>query len=592
MRQRPSRAHDVALVASLWLCGCAGEATAGPGASAGVGTTAGGQGAAAGEGGAGGHGAADPGAGGDGGRAVELPDPLGPLAPVNATSTERFETSRACNQCHYASSSDAMHDPVSGEDISPGFQWRSSMMAFAARDPYYLAVVSEELEHAGDGEARRDVEAACLRCHAPAGSEEAHAQGEHLALAHVLTGGSPAANLGRDGVTCSLCHQIEDGGLGTPETFSGAFTIGDDRLIYGPHASPYTQPMEFFLGYTPVQSEHIARSSLCATCHTVITPAPGGGEFVEQATFLEWENSSHAASTSCGGCHLPSVDASGAPITTPIATYPEDLAPRSRYGVHSFVGANAYMLALLGDNIEWTGSTVPASELHAAAERSKAHLATAAILEVAPLEADGDAIVATITIHNQTGHKLPTGYPGRRLWIHLRALGPGGTTAFESGAWDGGGRLIDAGGALLDVTGVIHPHRDVVAPGEVQVWEAVPGDASDAPTHRPLAAIGYLKDDRILPSGWTAAGPWADQTAPVGVAGDASFAPGSDQVKYRIPDGAGVERVEVALVYQTVPPSAVEHLGRVPTPAAVKLTEMIARRPSEAHVIATAERDR
>src|SRR5690606_14139797 len=90
------------------------------------------------------------GGGGSGGAApVELPDPLGPLAPVTATSTDRFETSRACNQCHFAGSSDVMHDPVSGEDLSPGHVWRSSMMAFAARDPYYLAVVSEELEHAG-----------------------------------------------------------------------------------------------------------------------------------------------------------------------------------------------------------------------------------------------------------------------------------------------------------------------------------------------------------------------------------------------------------------------------------------------------------
>ena len=542
--------------------------------------------------GAGASSAGGSGSGGEGGELV-LPDPLGPIAPVSPTSTDRFETSRACNQCHYAGSSSAMKDPVSGEDLSPGYQWQSSMMAFAARDPYYLAVVSEELALAGD--ARAEVEAMCIRCHAPAGSEEARARGEHLSLDELLSGSSDAANLGRDGVACALCHQIEDEALGTAASFSGGFSVGYDRRVYGPHTGPNTQPMEFFLDYTPAYSAHIVESSLCATCHTVVTPITGAdgsklGDFVEQAPFLEWENSSHVGSKPCSTCHLPSTDSAGDSISTPIATYPADLAPRNRYGVHSFVGANAYMLSILGDNLAWTGSEIPEEELYAASERSKAHLATAARLEIAAPTVQGGELVVPITVYNQTGHKLPTGYPGRRLWIHLRALGAGDAVVYESGRWSTDGRILGGDGESIDGVGTLLPHLDEVAPGEVQVWESVPGDLAGKPTHRPLAAASYLKDDRILPSGWSEGGPWASWTKPRGTSGDASFVAGSDRVSYRVPNAAQVQRVEARLVYQTLPPAAFDHLPRGPTPAAVRFSQMVKARPSEVYVVATAER--
>jgi hypothetical protein len=544
--------------------------------------------------GAGASSAGGSGSGGGGGELV-LPEPLGPISPVSPTSTDRFETSRACNQCHYAGSSSAMHDPVTNEDLSPGFQWQSSMMAFAARDPYYLAVVSEELALAGD--AREEVEAVCIRCHAPAGSEEAAARGEHFSFDELLTGTSDAANLGRDGVACVLCHQIEDQGLGTAASFNGGFSVGYDRRVYGPHTGPNTQPMEFFLDYTPAYSAHIIESSLCATCHTVVTPITGAngtkvGDFVEQAPFLEWENSSHVGSKPCSTCHLPSTDSAGDSISTPIATYPADLAPRGRYGVHSFVGANAYMLSILGDNLAWTGSEIPKEELYAAAERSKEHLATAARIELAAPTVEGSELVVPITVHNQTGHKLPTGYPGRRLWIHLRALGEGDAVVYESGRWNDEGRILGADGEPIDGVGSLLPHLDVVAPGEVQVWESVPGDLAGIPTHRPLAATSYLKDDRILPTGWAEGGPWAEWTAPRGVSGDTSFVAGSDGVSYRVPNTTQIRRIEARLVYQTLPPAAFDHLARVPTPAAVRFSRMVSARPSEVYVVATAERDR
>lgn len=524
---------------------------------------------------------------GGGGAQVELPPPLGPIAPVAPTDTDRFRASGACNQCHLAGDGPLMRDPITDEDLSPGGQWRASMMALAARDPFYLAVLSEQLQLADDREA---VEAVCLRCHAPAGSEEALQVGAHLGLDELLTGSSAPANLGRDGVTCSLCHQIAEDNLGEVESFTGGFEVGFSRQMFGPHEGPRTDPMEFFVEYTPTYSEHIGSSELCATCHTVIIPVLDGGDhvgdFVEQAPYFEWLNSS-LGSTPCRSCHLPVVDSSGAPLATPIATYPESLPTREPFGVHSFEGANAYMLQVLAEDVAWTGSDVTSAELTAAAARSVRHLETAATLDVsASPSAEGHEIA--VLVENQTAHKLPTGYPGRRLWLHVVAKDDAGAPVFESGAWNDEGEIVDGAGLSLEPEEGFLPHVDVVSSeSQVALWESVPGDWAGAPTYVPLAAVAYVKDNRILPDGWEDDGPYTDWTHTVGVSGDPSFGPGRDQVRFDVP--ASAASVEVELVYQTMPPTLRQHLAKVPTPAAVRLTQMAAGVSPAPIVIARAE---
>src|SRR6185295_8350325 len=42
----------------------------------------------------------------------------------------------------------------------------------------------------------------------------------------------------------------------------------------------------------------------------------------------------------------------------------------------------------------------------------------------------------TVRVTNESGHKLPTGYPeGRRMWLHVRALDAGRNVVFESGRY-------------------------------------------------------------------------------------------------------------------------------------------------------------
>ena len=77
------------------------------------------------------------------------PAPLPPLPPPAPADTERFADSARCGQCHTAGDGDQLRDGA-GRDVSPVALWRTSMMALAARDTMYLAVVSDELADAAD----------------------------------------------------------------------------------------------------------------------------------------------------------------------------------------------------------------------------------------------------------------------------------------------------------------------------------------------------------------------------------------------------------------------------------------------------------
>ena len=515
---------------------------------------------------------------------VELPPPLDPLPAPASVTTDRFATSDRCAQCHTASAESSAMKDAAGRDVSPVALWRPSMMALAARDPFYLAVFSHELAlHEG---ATTAIERTCARCHAPAASLEHEQTGGHLDFGTLVSGDTPQAHLGRDGVTCSMCHQIADQGLGNSSSFTGGFEVGYDREIFGPHQGPHVDPMQFFVGYTPAFAKHITESAVCATCHTVIVRpvdddgVPTGSEVIEQAPYLEWRNSDYndeaggAKATACTACHLPTADEDGNPIVTRIARTGEPISERSPYGRHILVGGNAYMLRLLDDNESWASTGLGPGELEEAAERVEAHLDQAVTLSIVSALRDGEQLEVDVSLVNRAGHKFPTGYPTRRAWIHLRVT-QGATVLFESGAFDESGALVD-GTTRLDDAGTILPHRDTVTTSsQVAIYEAILVDAAGAPTHLALGADRYDKDNRLLPSGWSSTHPLADLIGPIGTDGDGDFVAGGDVVHYRIDDlPAGALEVEAVLRYQSIPPATIDTLSEVPTPAAVRFSQM------------------
>ena len=100
-------------------------------------------------------------------------------------------------------------------------------------------------------------------------SVEAEMAGTAPSRKRFLHGKSTLAGLASDGVSCTVCHQIPSDDLGTDESFSGHFRIGDEGKIFGPHARPFFMPMYRHTGYRATESSHVRESALCAACHTL-----------------------------------------------------------------------------------------------------------------------------------------------------------------------------------------------------------------------------------------------------------------------------------------------------------------------------------
>lgn len=494
--------------------------------------------------------------------------------------------SSQCARCHSNSPfTDALRDGA-GRPVAPYDLWRGSMMANSGRDPFWRAVVSAEIAHTPSKKAL--IEEKCTRCHTPMVRPVAESPpGRTLA---VLDGDDDRARLARDGVSCTVCHRIAPDDLGTPASFTGRFTLEKDAFLYGPHSAPIPGPMPMFTGYTPAFGAQIGRSALCATCHTLITHAlePDGRDtgkvHHEQVPYLEWRNSvfndevdyPEPEAASCQACHLPTTDVDGDPIHAAIARNPRGgsfpfVAPRQPFGRHVLVGGNTLIPQILRDNRE-LGPTAPDAAfdatIAAARDQLRHRTATLAIADVS--RADGVASFA-VTVANRAGHKLPTAYPSRRVWLRVVVRDADGTIVFRSGDFDEAGRLVDGTGAVLAserVGGPIEPHHRVIEREDrVQIYESVMAGVDGKATFTLLRAAGFVKDNRLLPRGWEPDGPHAAETAPVGVAGDRDFADGGDTIRYRVRVvGAAPHRVEATLYYTVLSPRHAAELFEVDTP--------------------------
>ena len=79
-------------------------------------------------------------------------------------------------------------------------------------------------------------------------------------------------------------------------------------------------------------------------------------------------------------------------------------------------------------------------------------------------------------------------------------------------------------------------------------------DQAGSPTTGLLHAVGYLKDNRLLPNGFPKSSANADIAVRGAATGDEDFVAGGDKVRYRIDLGAarGPIDIEVELLYQSV----------------------------------------
>ena len=535
-----------------------------------------------------------------------------------------FSAATACSDCHRASADQdpslpaVMRDPLqdNGADISPYTQWRHSVMAHALDDPYYRATVEDEATVlpalAGF------IEDKCLTCHAPMAHTNAHQTGVDLAqdASCTLPDGcyrldtAEVQDHAREGTSCTLCHQIRDEGLGSDDSFSGGYKIaaaGDtgDFTIYGPYQNPHQGGANSMMnrsGYTPVYGQQVTGSAHCATCHTLYTPVieidtgtATDGEFLEQGAFLEWQNSVYVTGAreaqECQDCHMP--DPAPGAYSTRISVLPDgsvnEIWPeRMPFFTHSMVGGNTYLLELLRDyraalGIE--GSTsVDGFNQQISLTRDLLQTATAT-LAITDVQALNGELEISVRITNHSGHKLPTGFPSRRMWIHLAVTDPSNRLIFASGAPDAAGEISTDTARLaadcmapvkppgFDSSACYEPHRDSIdAASQIAIYETALADTNDDITHILLYADHYLKDNRIPPEGFTnnRADVIEPQTRPAGIGNDADFnrdangeGSSTDTVHYRVPmtDTNGRYTVDAQLLYQAIQPAFVHGLS-------------------------------
>jgi len=479
-----------------------------------------------------------------------------PGAPV-------FETSDQCQACH-----NGLATPR-GADASIGFAWRASMMANAARDPYWQAGVRREITQHPTAAAA--IEHECSACHMPMMRYEAKAAGRRGGVfAHlpIAAGGPRAHAIAADGVSCTACHQATPEKLGTRESFNAGFvvaapTASGDRIAYGPFdVKPgLASVMRSATGFVPMQGAHMQSSDLCATCHTLFTHSlgPDGtvvGELPEQVPYLEWRHSRYATEKSCQDCHMKTV-----PEAMPIASILGE--PRQGFRQHDFRGSNFFMPRLLNKYRHDLGVTALPQELDAAALLAEEFLRDeAATLTVEAPRIEGGRLTADITVENRGGHKLPTAYPSRRAWLHIAVKDARGALVFESGRLEPSGRIR---GNDNDEDGTRYEahHDEIASPDQVQVYEPILGDPAGAVTTGLIAAVKYLKDNRILPHGFDKATASRDIAVAGQAASDPNFTGGSDRVRLNAPVGgaAGPFTVEVELLYQPIGYRWAQNLG-------------------------------
>lgn len=459
----------------------------------------------------------------------------------------------ACDGCH--GSYDMFTEQL--------FGWQGGMMSHASRDPLFRAAMSVANQDAPDS---GDL---CLRCHFPAG---------WLRGRSIPTDGSQMLPIDAHGVSCEICHYLVDpfyepgvsppidadilAGLTDPPTQSGNGMYVIDP--YGTRRGPFTDAnaAHDFL-YSPFHRE----AALCGTCHDVSNPAfekDGSGNYVPNAfntpagnfsanhllpverTYSEWLHSAYNSPTGiyapqfggnrefvrvCQDCHMRAITGYGCSLAgTPL---------RSDLPAHDQAGGSTWMLARLP---ELFPNEVNANAVVVGIGRAQYMLQNAAEMEVLQ---QGDQL--QVTVINNTGHKLPTGYPeGRRIWINVKFFDAGMALIAESAAYNA------ATGVLTeDPTAKVYETK----PGLDGITAPLVGEP-EGPSFHFVLNNKIWKDNRIPPRGFTNAA-FADfGGAPVG----ATYADGQywDVTSYTIPPGA--VRAEVRLYYQSMSREFIEFL--------------------------------
>ncbi len=556
----------------------------------------------------------------------------GPIQPIPGVTTDRsvaqahrqFVSSDQCMSCHAGDSSPFgpnMFFPNEGKDgvdVSPFAEWSWSMMGLAGRDPIFHAQLETEVAtHPAQGQLTPEsIQDLCFSCHGVMGQRQLKLDDPHanFTQSQSLDPDDPYGKLARDGVSCALCHQIEDNRhVPLVDVQTGRFNLnprnGQGQLVLnGPFEEPRTMPMGKSLNAEPVHNGFISTSRMCASCHTVFLPVLDAQNNVvksryEQSTYLEWLNSSFRddgpAPRSCQECHMPdtafgqmlnnfkiaNIQDQDYPVTSNLS--PLNLitmVKRPGYRRHVLLGINQFGLeffqhfpALLGiSKVNFMSGTSDGltRAIHNSQELARSQTAQ---VELSGAQRAGNLLSAQVRVTNLTGHRFPSGVGFRRAFLLFEVRDGAGQVVWASGRTNSVGVIVGPDGQALPsefneidpATGKqsFQPHHQVITQeGQVQVFEEIVADLQGTFSTSFLNRATTVKDNRLMPLGWTFSGPpgfapaFAEATSPVGgAANDADFTDGtgSDTLTYQatLPAGAvGPFSVRAELFYQAIPP--------------------------------------
>lgn len=468
----------------------------------------------------------------------------------------------------------------------------------------------------------------------------------------------PYGTLAREGISCAICHHIDkaseadikgwnppSGWLTDPSqrelayslfhNTTGRFVRGPADRFFGPFKNVAEKPMERTLGVKPAYHAFIQNSQLCGTCHTINLPNIGATEHefpvldaaetnpafqeyahsIEQATFLEWQNSVFAQApddpdsrfASCQDCHMPSGFESldGTinlkQITTQIAAiqdvnFPQaanrlpnqdiDIPLRDNYRRHEHVGLNVFLLEMFDQFPEILG--VAKTDYMTSADNGvdiaienmirQAQQSTVS-LQISDLSITDNQLKATVAIRNLTGHRFPSGVAFRRAFVEFLLLDKG-QVIWGSGRTNKVGVIVDGEGnplitEFLPDKDSYQPHYQVITQqDQVQIYEELNQNAAYEFTTSFVHRVHDIKDNRLLPDGWRDSAHFKDQgeilfeffeaTDPHAVGDDPDYQDqgsdfkGGDRLIYQIELPADIDTsqlsVRASLYSQAIPP--------------------------------------
>lgn len=450
------------------------------------------------------------------------------------------------------------------QHVEAWHNWGGSMMGQAARDPLFwacVAIAEQDAPSVGD---------LCIRCHSPGGWQEGRS---------VDTSGGQLTAKDRHGVQCDFCHRMVDHnyipGVSPIEDLAVLDNIDPLPLQYGGgqfindpvpiRRGPYE---DLVASHASLESPFHRSSDLCGVCHDVsnpvfirigpekYVPAPFDqahpdmdhrNMFPVERTYSEWSVSEYAAIgvyapqfagdkpdgivSSCQDCHMRDVSGYGASQA--------GVPYRTDIGLHDFMGGNTFIPEIIPHF--FPGEVDPA-QLQDAVDRAVAMLQLAATMEVTPRDYG-----ISVRVVNETGHKLPSGYPeGRRIWLNVRAYDEADELVFESGAYD------------FETAALAHDEQAKVyeiQPGLSPSLAAALGLPDGKSFHFVINDTIYL-DNRIPPRGFTNAAFQEIQSPTVAH----TYEDGQywDDTEYELPATAVL--AEITLYYQTLSREYVEFL--------------------------------